>query len=126
MTAAPRSVPLLARLGHLADRLRRTPRALRWSVGGLALLVLAFGLLGHFWLPGFAKEQLETRLGELLHRQVTVRAVAVQPFRLAVAIQGLRIAEREAGGVPAPDTAAPPANTASEPLLAFDELRVNL
>ena len=60
----------------------------------LALFIL-FGLVGYFWLPGFAKGKAEAMLSELLHRPVTVERVSVNPYTLEATIHGFRIGERE-------------------------------
>lgn len=88
---------------------------------GIALVVVAvaLGALGEFWLPGLLKAQLETRLGEVLQRDVQVAAVDISPHRLAVQIRGLQIADHP--GSDQPSSAQPAA-----PLLAFDRLDVDL
>lgn len=98
----------------LPQRLAGQGRAFlcRWRRGlyGLIGILLVFGLLGFFWLPGFAKGKAEALLSEKLHRPVTVSKVAVNPYTLEATIEGLRIGERQGEGV----------------LFGFDSLYVNL
>ena len=79
----------------------------------LALFIL-FGLVGYFWLPGFAKGKAEAMLSELLHRPVTVERVSVNPYTLEATIHGFRIGEREGQG------------EAGASLLKFESLYVNI
>ena len=64
----------------------RWPRRLAIIAGVLALLFALFGLLGYFWLPGFAKDQLETLLSKKLHRAVTIGAIHVAPYTLEATV----------------------------------------
>lgn len=88
--------------------------AIRYQVAIYVLLglIALFGLLGYFWLPGFAKGKAETLLSEKLHRPVTIQAVEIHPYTLEATIRGFRLGEKDA----APDRA----------LLTFDSLYVNL
>ena len=45
------------------------------GLGILAAIIVLFGLLGYFWLPGYAKTKLETLLSEAVHRPVTVQSI---------------------------------------------------
>jgi uncharacterized protein involved in outer membrane biogenesis len=82
--------------------------------GVLAGVIALFGLLGYFWLPGYAKSKLETVLSEALHRPVTVQAVEIQPFTLELTVRGFRIGEK-------PDSA-----DADKALFSVDELYTDL
>jgi hypothetical protein len=82
--------------------------------GILAGVIALFGLLGYFWLPGYAKGKLETLLSEALHRPVTVQAIEIQPFTLELTVRGFRIGEK-------PDSA-----DADKALFSVDELYANL
>jgi len=88
-------------------------RAVRWTAGILAALFLAFGALGYFWLPGFAKAKLETLLSEQLGRTVRVEAIEVSPYALSVTVRGFSIAERADNGT-------------EREFLGFDRLFVNV
>lgn len=92
-------------------------RGLRWTLGILLGLVILFGLLGYFWLPGYAKGRLETELSTLLHRPVSIESIAVRPYSLEATVSGLRIGER-------PDLAGSVAD--APPLLALGEARARL
>jgi len=88
----------------------------RLSIGfGVVITVIAlFGLLGYYWLPGFAKSQVEQRLSELLERPVTVEAIEIKPYTLELSVTGFHIGERT-------DSV-----DASETFLAFDRLYVDI
>lgn len=89
----------------------RIKRHRRWLYGFAALFVL-FGLLGYFWLPGFAKGKAEMLLSEKLHRPVSIERIDIHPYSLEATIYGFRIGEREGEGEGA--------------LLKFDSLYLNL
>ncbi|GAB1719608.1 MAG: Protein of unknown function DUF748 [Nitrosospira sp.] len=75
-------------------RRMNTRQRLLAALGILAIVIALFGLLGYFWLPGYAKGKVETLLSETLHRPVTVQAIEIQPFTLELTIRGFRIGER--------------------------------
>lgn len=89
-------------------------RRLGIGLGIFAGIVILFGLLGYFWLPGYAKSKLEMALSEMLHRPVTVQSIDIQPYTLELTVRGFRIGEQEAG---------PGAGNA---LFSLDELYTNL
>ena len=91
-----------------------TRKRLLAALGILAGCIILFGLLGYFWLPGYAKTKLETLLSEALHRPVTVQAIEIQPFTLELTIRGFRIGEK------------PDGVDAGEALFSVDELYTNL
>lgn len=84
----------------------------RKPLGAVAVLVVLFGLLGYFWLPGFAKGKVEALLSEKLHRPVTVERIDISPYTLELTVHGFRIGERPEEGEGA--------------LFSFDSLYVNL
>lgn len=70
-----------------------------WKRLGIGLSVLIgtialFGVLGYYWLPGYAKSKLELQLAELLDRPVSVRSIEIKPYTLELFIHGLHIGER--------------------------------
>lgn len=77
----------------LPHRLMRFKRLAIWLVGFVGLIVLLTGVIT-FWLPGYAKTQLETRLTELLQRQVTVVSVEIKPYTLELIVSGFHIADK--------------------------------
>ena len=89
------------------------PRWLRYSLLGLASLMLLFWLLGRFWLPEFARQKAVAVLSETLHRPVAIGAIEIAPFALAVTVKQLSIGQRDAAH-------------GSAPLLAFESLHVDL
>ncbi len=65
----------------------------RWLVrlaSGFAILVVLFGMLGYFWLPGFAKAKLEEVLTAELKRPVSIESVDVSPYTLTAAVHGFK------------------------------------
>lgn len=87
----------------------RVSRHRRWLYG-LGIVFILFGLLGYFWLPGFAKNKAEALLSEQLHRPVTIERIEIHPYTLEATIHGFRVGEREGEGS----------------LLKFESLYVNL
>ena len=61
------------------------------TLGVIAVLIAVFAALGTYWLPGYAKSQLEIRLSEILQRPVTVASIELKPRTLELNIQGFRI-----------------------------------
>jgi len=76
-----------------------------WVVG----LFVAFSLIGFFVVPPIAKSVLLKQVSSALHRDVSVKAIRVNPYTLSVAVQGFIVKEREG----------------AETFLSFDELYVN-
>jgi hypothetical protein len=78
------------------ESLRRfvTNKRLRISLGVLVIFIIFFGLLGYFWLPGYAKTKLETELSEIVSRPVSVQSIDIQPFSLELIIRGFRIGKK--------------------------------
>ena len=76
-----------------------TNKRLRISLSVLVILIVLFGLLGYFWLPGYAKSKLETELSEIVHRPVSVQSIDIQPFSLELIVRGFQIGKKvESGG----------------------------
>lgn len=80
-----------------AESLKRfvTSKRLRISLSVLIILIVLFGLLGYFWLPGYAKNKLETELSEIVHRPVSVQSIDIQPFSLELIVRGFQIGMKE-------------------------------
>ncbi|MEQ1816262.1 MAG: DUF748 domain-containing protein [Nitrosomonas sp.] len=75
------------------------PRFIRYkrliiSLGVIAALIVIVGVLITFWLPGYAKSQLEIRLSEVLQRSVTVTSIEIKPRTLELTVLGFRIDEK--------------------------------
>ena len=87
---------------------------LRICLSVLVVITVLFGLLGYFWLPGYAKVKLETTLSEIMHRPVTVQSIYVQPFTLEMTVRGFRVGEKTEG------------SDAGNALFSIDELYANL
>ena len=71
-------------------------KRLRIGTSVLVIIVILFGLLGYFWLPGYAKNKLETTLSEIVHRPVSVQSIDIQPYTLELIIRGFKVGEKEA------------------------------
>ncbi|MCK9283485.1 MAG: DUF748 domain-containing protein [Rhodocyclaceae bacterium] len=68
----------------------RRRRIFGWILGVFATLVLLFGVLGYFWLPGFAKTRLEQALGEQLKRPVSIEKIEISPYALTATVAGIK------------------------------------
>jgi hypothetical protein len=76
---------------YAAGRLgARGQRIVKRSAQLFAILFVLIGLLGYFWLPGFAKTKLEGALTEALKRPVTIQRIAVSPYTLSATVEGLK------------------------------------
>lgn len=64
------------------------------ALGVTAVLVAALVALTIFWLPGYAKSQLEVHLSDYLQRPVTVASIELKPRTLELTVQGFRIDEK--------------------------------
>jgi len=84
------------------------------GIAVLAIFVILFGVVGYFWLPGYAKSQLEERLSELLERPVSVQAIEIKPYTLELMVNGFRIGERQ------------DSIDAAESFVAFDTLHIDV
>src|SRR5687768_18065420 len=89
-------------------------RRLAVGLGSFAAVILLFGLLGYFWLPGYAKAKLEASLSEAMRRPVTVQSIDIQPYTLELTVRGFRIGEKETSA------------DADKNLFSFDELYLDL
>lgn len=70
-------------------------RALRITLASLVGLFLLFGLLGYFWLPGFAKGKLETLLSEQFLRPVSIERIDISPYTLSATVTGFQVGQGE-------------------------------
>jgi len=77
-----------------AGKLYRSHRA-RKTVRIIAIVLVAFGLLGFFAAPPLIRSQLQSRLSIALQRPVTVQQVHLNPFTLRLALDGLHIGDRD-------------------------------
>lgn len=117
-TTPPPASPARQRAAILLQRLQAFSRHRRTRQGawGLLAFLAIFGLLGYFWLPGFAKAKLETLLAVELERPVRIERIEVSPYTLSVTISGFAVGQRGASAeVPE-----------EQRLLGFDSLYVDL
>ncbi|SET54026.1 protein of unknown function [Nitrosospira multiformis] len=103
-------------MSSLTTFLHRFIRHRRFMIGlsVFAGIIILFGLLGYFWLPGYAKAKLEDALSDVLHRPVTVQSIDIQPYTLELTVRGFRIGEKETSV------------DADRNLFSFDELYLDL
>ncbi|WP_306599592.1 DUF748 domain-containing protein [Geothrix sp. 21YS21S-2] len=80
----------------------------RW-VQALALLVVLYAAAGFLLAPALIRAQLPKRLAPMLHREVTVARVRVNPFALSVTLEGFLVKDKDGSA-----------------LLGWDRLYVNL
>jgi len=91
---SPSHSELLAAGRERAGALYRSHR-LRKSLLIFGILLLIFGLLGFFAAPPLIKSQLQSRLGAMLDRPVTVGDVHLNPFSLKLGLDRLHIGEHD-------------------------------
>jgi uncharacterized protein involved in outer membrane biogenesis len=99
--------PVLNKIAHWRGRFDTPPnrRRSKWLVGGL----LAFVLFGFFAAPPLLKSLLLDKLGEALHREVSIARIEVNPLALSATVAGFAVRTAEGREV-----------------AGFDELYVNL
>jgi uncharacterized protein involved in outer membrane biogenesis len=100
-------------LGTKARALAGHPRTRKmlWSILGVVALIAVAGFLV---APPIVKHQAEQRLSALLHREVTIERVAINPFVLSATVEGFAVMAAKTG-TPEPS-----------PVLAFDQLYARL
>ena len=86
--------PLAARVGVVAKS-RRT-RWIAWTLAGALVLFAAIGFLA---VPPLLKSKLQETLSQLLHREVRIETVRVNPFAPSVTIRGVSVRERTGDAV---------------------------
>jgi uncharacterized protein involved in outer membrane biogenesis len=87
----------------------RSPKTKKYVLRAIVAFVV-IGILGFLVLPPLVKSLLIEKLGEALHRPVSVANVSINPFALSLQIDGVAILERGGG----------------EAVASFDSLYVNL
>src|SRR5262249_59658299 len=91
-----------------------TLRLYRPLVRRILILVAGFfaiwAIVGFLVLPGILRGVAERKLSESLHRPVTLRRLALNPFTLSAALEGLDVKEKGGAG----------------PFLSFERLVVNI
>jgi uncharacterized protein involved in outer membrane biogenesis len=94
-----------------ARALVRHPRTRLWGKR-FAIFMVVVGILGFFAVPPLLKSVLLTKLGEALHRDVTIESISINPYTLTATLSGVSVRERAEGKT-------------GEELIGFDSLRVN-
>src|SRR5262249_57591833 len=79
-----------------------TLRLYRPLVRRILILVAGFfaiwAIVGFLVLPGILRGVAERKLSESLHRPVTLRRLALNPFTLSAALEGLDVKEKGGAG----------------------------
>ncbi|UTY58609.1 DUF748 domain-containing protein [Massilia sp. erpn] len=75
--------------------LKRALRAVLVLVG----LVLLYAALGFLALPALIKSQAQQKAADILHRQLTIEKVELNPFTLALTVHGLKMMEPQGDAV---------------------------
>ena len=70
-------------------------RRIRRLLIGVAVSAALFTLLGFLVVPPVARKIAQTKLSEILHRQVTIETVRLNPYALSATVRGLRIHDRD-------------------------------
>ena len=70
-------------------------RFLRRLLIGAAAFVALYTVLGFLVIPIVARKITQSKLSQLLHRQVTIEALQLNPYTLSVTVRGLRIYDAE-------------------------------
>ena len=92
MTTAPESTAIPTQ-NTAEKKTPRWPKRLAIGVAALVFITALFGILGYFWLPGFAKSKLENLLTEQLHRPVTIGAIHVAPYTLEATVENIKVGD---------------------------------
>jgi hypothetical protein len=87
----------------------RSPKAKKYGLRALIAFVV-IGIFGFFVLPPLVKSLLLEKLGEALHRPVSVQGVKINPYLLAMQVDGVAVQEKGGG----------------ETVASFDRLYVDL
>ncbi|WP_206047055.1 DUF748 domain-containing protein, partial [Noviherbaspirillum denitrificans] len=66
---------------------------LRRGAAILAGIVLGYGVIGFFILPGVIRSQAEALIAEKLHREATVGAVEFNPYALTLTVRDFKVRE---------------------------------
>ena len=65
----------------------------------LVALVILFGLIGYFILPGILKSKAEEMLAQTLHRKTTIEVIEIHPYSLEATIRGVKMMEPDGAAV---------------------------
>ncbi|WP_079432959.1 DUF748 domain-containing protein [Zoogloea sp. LCSB751] len=99
----------------MIEKLRVAGRPAKWALRGLAAVALV-GVAGFWIAPPLVKSVAEKQLGELLHRQVTIEGLSINPYALSAEVRGFRMLEPD-GKSPAASFASLYVNVEAESLL---------
>lgn len=83
---------------------------LRKIIIWIGAFIIFFTIVGFFALPPLLKHLLTKNLSEILHRDVSISQVKVNPYTLTIAVKGFAARERET----------------AETFISFDELFLNI
>jgi uncharacterized protein DUF748 len=74
-----------------------TLRTLKRIVRALLIALALYAFLGFVVIPRVARSVLETKLTALVHRRTTIRKISLNPFTLAVTVDGFAVQDRDGG-----------------------------
>ncbi|MCP3889866.1 MAG: DUF748 domain-containing protein [Desulfobulbaceae bacterium] len=74
--------------------LSRNQKRMLWATG----IVVLYTLVGFFVLPPIVKLLLEKKLPEILHRQVTIDKIRLNPYALTTTIEGFALQRKDTKG----------------------------
>ena len=77
-------------------------------------LIILIGIFSYFWLPSYARSQLETSLSEILQRPVSIASFEIKPHTLELIVHGFNIAEKT------------DAREQSQTLFSFNRLHIDI
>jgi uncharacterized membrane protein len=89
----------------------RHPRTRQWAIRA-TIFIAVVGLLGFFVAPPVLKSILVSKLGEALHRDVSIASISFNPYTLTANVSGVSVRERGDG-------------KSGEEVFGFDSLTVN-
>nr|WP_320131834.1 DUF748 domain-containing protein [uncultured Holophaga sp.] len=94
---------------NILESWKKLPRWGHRAAQAVLGILILYSLLGFLLLPLLLRRQLPQRLGGVLHRQVTLQKVRLNPFALSLTLEGLEVKDRD-----------------GQPFFGFDRLYVNL
>lgn len=87
-----------------------SPAFIKKAAKTIAISAVVIAVTGFLLLPVLLRPLLERKISEAIHRQVAIRKISINPFTLALTLQGVTINQRDS----------------SEVMVSFDEFYVNV
>lgn len=89
--------PNLSELRSRAVNLARQPRTRKVGIW-LVSIIVAVGILGALIAPPLVKQKLTSELSKILHREVSIEQLRINPYAMSATIRGFLIKERQGTG----------------------------